>query len=297
MSANPPKSPEPVASEIAALVEANRQAILGSPSYRLAELDVDFIGRPEQRPIRMQLELLKAETVLREHGVRSAVVVFGGTQIVPREEALLRLEAAKRAVAEAPDNPRAARELVRVERILANSHFYDEAREFGRIVASHCLAGSSGKCDFVVMTGGGPGVMEAANRGAFDIGAKSVGLNIELPHEQEPNPYITPELCLQFHYFAMRKFHFILRAAALVIFPGGFGTLDELFDALTLRQTGRMQEIPIIMYGSAYWHRVIDFQALADEGVIADQHLELVHYADSPEQAWEIIAAFHHLGP
>jgi uncharacterized protein (TIGR00730 family) len=292
MSAKRPHPPEHLER-----VEANRRAILASSSYRLAELDVDFIGRPEQRPIRMQLELLKAETVLREHGVRSAVVVFGGTQIVPREEALLRLEAAKRAVAEAPDNPRAVRELARVERILANSHFYDEAREFGRIVASHCPPGSGGKCDFVVMTGGGPGVMEAANRGAFDIGAQSVGLNIELPHEQEPNPYITPELCLQFHYFAMRKFHFILRAAALVIFPGGFGTLDELFDALTLRQTGRMQEIPIIMYGSAYWHKVIDFQALADEGVIADQHLELVHYADSPEQAWEIIAAFHQLGP
>jgi uncharacterized protein (TIGR00730 family) len=147
------------------------------------------------------------------------------------------------------------------------------------------------------MTGGGPGVMEAANRGAFDVGAKSVGLNIELPHEQEPNPYITPELCLQFHYFAMRKFHLVLRAAALVIFPGGFGTLDELFDALTLRQTGRMQEIPIIMYGSEYWNRVIDFQALADEGVIADRHLDLIHYADSPHEAWQIITDFHHLGP
>ena len=137
------------------------------------------------------------------------------------------------------------------------------------------------------MTGGGPGIMEAANRGAFDIGAKSVGLNIVLPHEQEPNPYITPELCLQFHYFAMRKFHFILRAAALVIFPGGFGTLDELFEVLTLRQTGRMQEIPIIMYGSDYWNRIIDFQALADEGVVADDHLKLIHFADTPEAGVE----------
>jgi uncharacterized protein (TIGR00730 family) len=278
-------------------VEANRRAIRASASYRLAELDVDFIGRPEQRPIRMQLELLKAETVLREAGVRSAVVVFGGTQIVPREEAVLRLEAARRALSAAPDNPRAIRELARTERVLANSHYYDEAREFGRLASTHAQPGSGGKCDFVVMTGGGPGAMEAANRGAFDVGAKSVGLNIELPHEQEPNPYITPELCLQFHYFAMRKFHFILRAAALVIFPGGFGTLDELFDALTLRQTGRMQEIPIIMYGSAYWRRVIDFQALADEGVIADQHLDLIHFADSPQEAWDLIAEFHHLGP
>jgi uncharacterized protein (TIGR00730 family) len=277
-------------------VEANRQAILSSSTYKLAELDVDFLSRPEQRPIRMQLELLKAETVLREHGVRSTVVVFGGTQIVPREEAELRLRLAKRLRDEQPENARAERDLARAERVMANSHFYDEALEFGRIVSQRCLE-QSGKCDFVVMTGGGPGVMEAANRGAFEVGAKSVGLNIELPHEQEPNPYITPELCLQFHYFAMRKFHLILRAAALVIFPGGFGTLDELFDALTLRQTGRMQEIPIIMYGSDYWRRVIDFQALADEGVIADAHLDLIHYADTPQQAWEIVEKFHHLGP
>jgi uncharacterized protein (TIGR00730 family) len=277
-------------------VAANRQAILDSPSYRLAEVDVDFIGRPEQRPVRMQLEFLKAETVLREHGVRSAVVVFGGTQIVPREEAEARVAIAGRELAARPDDPQAQRDAARAARILANSHYYDEAREFGRIASAACLD-KSGKCDFVVMTGGGPGVMEAANRGAFETGAKSVGLNIELPHEQEPNPYITPELCLQFHYFAMRKFHFVLRAAALVIFPGGFGTLDELFDALTLRQTGRMQEIPIIMYGSEYWNKVIDFQALADEGVIADAHLDLIHYADTPADAWRIIEEFHHLGP
>jgi uncharacterized protein (TIGR00730 family) len=277
-------------------VEQNRKAILNSPSYRLAELDVDFIGRPEQRPVRMQLELLKAETLLRENGIRSTVVVFGGTQIVPREQAEARLALARRQLAERPDDHHAQREVARAERILGNSHYYDEAREFGRLVSSFAASGN-GKCDFVVMTGGGPGVMEAANRGAFEVGAKSVGLNIELPHEQEPNPYITPELCLQFHYFAMRKFHFVLRAAALVIFPGGFGTLDELFDALTLRQTGRMQEIPIIMYGSGYWGRVIDFQALADEGVIADAHLDLIHFADSPAEAWKIIADFHHLGP
>jgi uncharacterized protein (TIGR00730 family) len=137
--------------------------------------------------------------------------------------------------------------------------------------------------------------MEAANRGAFEIGAKSIGLNIVLPHEQEPNPYITPDLCLQFHYFAMRKFHFILRAAALVIFPGGFGTLDELFEVLTLRQTGRMQEIPIIMYGSDYWNRIINFQALADEGVVADDHMKLIHFADTPDQAWKLVVEFHRL--
>ena len=166
--------------------------------------------------------------------------------------------------------------------------------EFSRIVSSTCQ--TNGKCDFVIVTGGGPGVMEAANRGAFDVGAKSIGLNIELPHEQEPNPYITPELCFQFHYFAMRKFHFILRAAALVVFPGGFGTLDELFNTLTLRQTERMQEIPIILYGADYWKQVVNFQAfLADEGVIADDHMDLLQFAETPQQAWGIIAQFHNV--
>jgi uncharacterized protein (TIGR00730 family) len=276
-------------------VEANRRAILSSPSYRLAELDVDFIGRPEQRPVRMQLELQKAETLLRENNIRSTVVVFGGTQIVERDAAELRLKTARLEHQRRPADARAARDVARAESILAKSHYYEEARQFGRLVSS--VSESNGKSDFVVMTGGGPGIMEAVNRGAFEAGAKSVGLNIELPHEQEPNPYITPELCIQFHYFAMRKFHFILRAAALVTFPGGFGTLDELFDALTLRQTGRMQEIPIIMYGSEYWRQVIDFQSLADEGVIADEHLDLVHFADTPHDAWATIARFHNLGP
>lgn len=276
-------------------VERNRQAILASPSYRLAELDLDFIGRPEQRPVRMQLELDKAETVLRENGIRSTVVVFGGTQIVPLEEAEARLAAAEAHLQGNPDLPQATRDVKRAKSRLAKSHFYEEARQFSRLVSEYCQQGE--KCDLVVMTGGGPGIMEAANRGAFDIGAKSIGLNIVLPHEQEPNSYITPELCLQFHYFAMRKFHFILRAAALVIFPGGFGTLDELFEVLTLRQTGRMQEIPIIMYGSDYWNRVINFQALADEGVVADDHLKLIHFADSPEEAWRLVVEFHRLGP
>lgn len=277
-------------------VERNRQAMLESPSYRLAELDIDFLGRAEQRPIRMQLELLKAETILREAGIRSTVVVFGGTQIVPRDQAESRLAAAQHALNASPRDAALRRNVARAERILAKSHYYDEALEFGRMVSDFCRQ-EDHKCDLVVMTGGGPGIMEAANRGAFEMNAKSVGLNIVLPHEQEPNPYITPELCLQFHYFAMRKFHFILRAAALVIFPGGFGTLDELFEVLTLRQTGRMQEIPIIMYGTDYWKKVIDLQALADEGVIADEHLHLVHYADSPQDAWRIVVAFHRLGP
>jgi uncharacterized protein (TIGR00730 family) len=292
-----PKKVDPA--ELAAAVERNRQAILASPSYRLAEEDFDFIGRPDQRPVRMQLELDKAETVLREGKIRSTVVVFGGTQIVERELAEARLAAARQFLKQHPADHKAKRDVQRAESILAKCHYYDAAREFGRLVSEFCASSDeeTDKCDFVIMTGGGPGIMEGANRGAFEIGAQSVGLNIVLPHEQEPNPYITPELCLQFHYFAMRKFHFILRAAALVIFPGGFGTLDELFEVLTLRQTGRMQEIPVIMYGTEYWNRIIDFQALADEGVIADDHLKLLHYVDSPAEAWKIIVDFHRLGP
>jgi len=272
-------------------VEANRQAILNSPSYRLAEYDIDFLKRDEIRPVRMQLELLKTETLLRDSGVKRTVVVFGGTQIVPQEEANARLREAQVAAKKSPRDPQAARAVTRAERILAKSHYYEEARQFSRLVSTACQV--EGRCEFVIITGGGPGTMEAANRGAFELGAKSIGLNIDLPHEQEPNPYITPELCFQFHYFAMRKFHFILRAAALVVFPGGFGTFDELFDTLCLRQTHRMQEIPVILYGREYWDSVIDFPKMADEGVIADEDLELIRYAESPEQAWQIIADFY----
>jgi len=272
-------------------VEQNRQAILNSHSYRLAELDIDFLGRSEQRPVRMQLEMQKVEETLRENNIASTIVVFGGTQVVPKHEGEARVALAKRNLAKHPDDLRALRTVARAESTLAKSHFYDDALEFGRLVSATCQ--TEGRCDFMIMTGGGPGIMEAANRGAFEAGGKSIGLNIELPHEQEPNHYITPELCFQFSYFALRKFHFILRAAALVVFPGGFGTLDELFNTLTLRQTGRMQEIPIILYGEQYWNEVINFQKLADEGVIADEHLDLVQFADTPAEAWNIIKEFH----
>ncbi len=274
-------------------VAENRQAILNSSSYLMAEVDIEFLGRGEQRPVRMQLELQKAESLLRENDIHSTIVVFGGTQIVPKVEAEARLASAKRHLEQNPNDQRSARGVERAESVLAKSRFYDDAREFGLLVSSTCQ--TDGKCEYVIATGGGPGIMEAANRGAYEVGAKSIGFNIELPHEQEPNPYITPQLCFQFSYFALRKFHFVLRAAALVVFPGGFGTLDELFNTLTLRQTGRMQEIPIILYGRDYWTRIIDFQALADEGVIADEHLDLIYFAETPEEAWNIIAEFHHL--
>jgi uncharacterized protein (TIGR00730 family) len=235
--------------------------------------------------------LLKPEMTLFENGVRSTIVVFGGTQILERAESEKRLAVARAAAAANPQDRAVAREVSRLERLLAKSGYYDSAREFARIVSSTCQV--DGSCDYVVVTGGGPGIMEAANRGAHDVAAKSVGLNITLPHEQIPNPYITPELCFQFHYFALRKMHFVLRAKALVVFPGGFGTLDELFEVLTLRQTKRMQAIPVILFGRDYWSRVLDFQFLADEGVIADEHLRLFEFAETPERAWEIICNFH----
>lgn len=271
--------------------EANRTAILASSSYRLAEHDIELLARPELRPVRLQLELLKPEMALAAEKIHSTIVVFGSTQIVDRPQAERRLEAARALLAETPGDAQRARAAAQAERLLAKCPYYDAAREFARLVSAHNQ--DEHDRDYVVVTGGGPGLMEAANRGAFDIGAKSVGLNITLPAEQAPNPYITPNLCFQFHYFALRKLHFLLRAKALVIFPGGFGTLDELFDALTLRQTRRMQEIPIIIFGRDYWDRVIDFQFLADEGVIEDQHLDLIRYAETAEEAWEMIRRFH----
>ena len=176
---------------------------------------------------------------------------------------------------------------------MAKSHYYEAAREFSRLVAAS--AENNGQSEFTILTGGGPGIMEAANRGAWELGAKSIGLNIRLPLEQQPNPYITPNLCFQFHYFAIRKFHFLLRAMALVVFPGGFGTLDELFEVLTLRQTGRMQHIPVILFGRDFWSRAVDFQFLADEGTVGDGDLALFRMVDAAEEAWQIIRKFHHL--
>ena len=246
--------------------QANLQRILHSPSYRVAYKDAEFLTGPKLRPVRMQLELLKPEIAFEEHKIRATIVVFGSTRIQQPAEAARELELARAALADTPDDPRRRRAVERAERILEKSRYYELARRFTALVSS--ARKEEKDADYVIVTGGGPGIMEAANRGAFDVKAKSVGLNIRLPREQQPNAYITPELCFQFHYFAIRKLHFLMRAKALVTFPGGFGTLDELFDALTLRQTGRMQKIPIIMVGRQYWSRVIDFQFLADEGTI-----------------------------
>ena len=263
------------------------------PNNLLAENDTAFLKRPELRPVRLQLELLKPDIVLEEHGISSTLVVFGGTQIVERPVAEERLAKAKAELAADPNDAVKQRAVARAERVLAKSHYYDAAREFSRLVSHACQ--TQGRCDMAVITGGGPGIMEAANRGAMDVNAKSIALNITLPEEQLPNDYITPELCFQFRYFAIRKMHFLLRAKGLVVFPGGFGTLDELFEVLTLRQVNRMQPIPVILYGREFWDRVIDFQFLADEGTIRDEHLSLITYADSPHAAWEIIRKFYRM--
>ena len=291
----PPKAcaalPDTVLGDDVALVAENMERILASPSYLLAQEDPALLTMEEMRGVRMLLELGKPELALQADKIHSTVIVFGGTQIVERTAAERRLSAARRALAARPGDPKAIREVERSERLLAQAHYYDSARQFAKLVSIDNQCES--QRDYVVITGGGPGIMEAANRGAFDVGCKSIGLNIKLPAEQQPNPFITPELCFQFKYFALRKFHFILRAAAVVLFPGGFGTLDEMFETLTLRQTHRMQPVPIILFGREYWSQVIDFQFLADSGVIADHHLDLFTYAETPEEAWQQILDFH----
>jgi len=273
----------------AAIPEATLQT--RSNAFRLAYDDVAFLLRDELRPVRLQLELLKPELLLQEQEVDATVVVFGSARVSEAERADELLAAAEEAAREAPGNLDTQRALSVAKRLAAKSRYYGQARRLGELIGSHKVEEKS--LQLVVVTGGGPGIMEAANRGAADAGAKSIGLNIVLPEEQTPNPYITPELCFQFHYFALRKMHFLMRARALVVFPGGFGTLDELFDALTLIQTGKIRPMPVILVGRDYWQRVIDFQFLAHEGVIHDEDLALFDYAEDAEEAWDIICRYY----
>jgi uncharacterized protein (TIGR00730 family) len=261
------------------------KAILASESYVLAEQDLGFLARDEARGLRLQLEFLKPETLLTEHAIRDTVVVYGSTRIVEPAAAQRGVEASRRALEADPGNAGLIRKLAVAERILAKSCYYEIAREFGRLIGGSRNSDGS-RSSLVIMTGGGPGMMEAANRGACEVGAKSIGLNISLPHEQYPNPYITPELCFRFHYFALRKMHFLLRAKALVAFPGGFGTLDELFEVLTLVQTRKIKPVPIVLVGEAYWRRVIDFGFLADEGVIDPEDRDLFWFAETADEIW-----------
>ncbi|WP_395774351.1 TIGR00730 family Rossman fold protein [Agrobacterium pusense] len=245
-----------------------------SPSYRLAYVDTDFLCREELRPVRLQLELLKTEMALTERGINSTVVMFGGARIPePGGEAW------------------AARNETQKRNLEQSSVYYDEARKFARLCTDY--GAKSGHLEYVVVTGGGPGVMEAGNRGAMDAGGPSIGLNIVLPHEQAPNPYVTPELSFNFHYFAIRKMHFLMRAKAVVVFPGGFGTLDELFEALTLIQTKRMAPIPLILFGEKFWRSVVNFEFLADFGTIAPEDMNLLHFAETADDAWKIISDYY----
>lgn len=261
--------------------------ILASPTYRRADEDIGFLASDETRGIRLEIDYLKPELLLEQHAIRNTIVVFGGTRIVERGEAERKLARARDALAQRPHDVELARQLARAERVLAKSGYYDVARRLARLVAE----AEGGR--LVVMTGGGPGVMEAANRGAHDVGAKTIGLNIDLPHEQFPNPYVTPDLCFRFHYFAMRKLHFLKRARALVAFPGGFGTLDELFETLTLVQTRKIPPIPVVLVGAAYWKRLIDVDFLIDEGVIDPEDRELLWYAESAEEVWQDIRSWY----
>jgi len=265
--------------------------IMKSPTYMIAEKDAAFMNSYEARGVRLELDYLKTELKMNEYGIKHTIVVFGSARIVERDTAMKRLEAIQEKIKKKKDDRVLLRELYVAERMVGKSIYYEDARRFGQIV------GKSGKtaedCRVTLMTGGGPGIMEAANRGSYDVGAKSIGLNIKLPHEQFPNPYITPDLCFLFHYFAIRKLHFLNRAKALVVYPGGFGTFDELFETLTLIQTKKTQNIPVVLVGKSYWEKAIDFEFLKDEGVIAPQDLEVFKFADNAEEAWEYILSWH----
>ena len=257
-----------------------------SPSYRLAYNDFDFMIREDLRPVRLQLELLKPELTQKEHNIQATVVIFGSARIPDRATAEKALLTAEQNLAVQPLNESALEKVEAARHVLKKTRYYEQARQLGRLITEEAK-----KLDqnIVVVTGGGPGIMEAANRGAADADGKSIGLNIVLPGEQKPNPFITPELCFQFHYFAIRKMHFLMRAIALVAFPGGYGTLDELFETLTLIQTGKVRPVPVILFGRDYWDKIINFNALVDEGAITPCDRELVQYAESAEEAWTII--------
>jgi len=295
MPKNDQTDPFPSAREDVAIAQVNvpETPQTASPAYRLAFEDTDFLLRSDLRAVRLQLELLKPELLQQEQGIRSTIAMFGSARIPDPETAAIRLAEAEAEARAKPNDKALARKVTVARRMLANSRYYEEARRLARIVSSTCIG--ENVCDFVVKTGGGPGIMEAANRGAADVGAKSIGLNIVLPMEQVPNRYITPELCFRFHYFAIRKMHFLIRVKALVVFPGGFGTLDELFEALTLIQTGKIEPIPVLLFGREYWERVINIDAMVMEGMISPEDKDLLTFVETAEEAWNIIAEYYRL--
>jgi len=274
---------QPAAQEAQFAAQAPTSPQTEHPAYRLAFQDTEFLLREDLRPVRFQLELLKPELLLDEAGIASTFVFYGSARIPEPSRADALVQAA------------ATEEQRRIaERLKAKSRFYEEARALARL-ASRVGTDPEGKKHFVVCSGGGPSIMEAANRGARDEGKETIGLNIVLPHEQLPNPYVTPGLSFQFHYFALRKMHFLLRARAVAVFPGGFGTFDEFFELLTLIQTGKITAMPILLFGREFWDRVVNFEALVEEGVVSARDLNLFKYVDSAEEGWGHLCD-HYLG-
>ena len=256
-----------------------------SPSYKLAYQDEDFLLRDELRPVRLQLELLKPELVQQEHNIETTVVIYGSARIPDPERARDDLERIEKEAREAGDTPDVRAKMARARNAVKRSRYYEEARKL-----AHLISANTEEDKLVVVTGGGPGIMEAANRGAYESGCQSIGMNIVLPFEQRPNPYVTPELSFQFHYFAIRKMHLLMRAKSLVAFPGGFGTMDELFETLTLIQTRKIKPIPVLLFGKDFWKKIINFNALVEEGVVAEKDLKIFQFVETAEDAWEIIA-------
>ena len=282
-----PSASEDAASSTSCVLSPQTQ----SESYKLSYMDSNFIMRDELRSVRLQLELLKPELLQEEHGIHATVVIFGGSRIAEKEHADRKIAEVEKQVRKDPDNPSIVRKHEIARRLRAKADYYEESRKLGKILSETCHTRSG--CRLIVCTGGGPGIMEAANRGAHDVGQKTIGLNIVLPHEQKPNPYITPELSFQFHYFSIRKMHFLLRAQALVVFPGGYGTLDELFEALTLIQTKKIKPMPILLFGKDFWNKLINFDFMVEEGVISPEDLKIFRFVDTAEEAANLI--FTHL--
>ena len=271
---------------------ANLDAILKSPSHRIAHEDPDLLNSNAMRGVRMLLEITKPDLHLESAGIESTIIVFGGARIVDQDIAAAKLAQAEQRLSESPGSSVFKRQVVHAQQLVEFSRFYASAREFASLASQYGQVNKGeihGCSSHVIVTGGGPGIMEAANRGAFEAGCRSIGLNITLPFEQHPNPYITPDLCFKFNYFSLRKFHFVMRSIGAILFPGGFGTLDELFELLTLRQVGTKGSMPIVLFGTEFGRRLVDFDYLAETGLISDDDLDLIHLSDSAREAWDFI--------
>ncbi len=270
--------------------ERNLNLILDSNSYKLAQEDINLLKSNEMRGVRMLLEITKPDLILEEEKIISTIIVFGSAKIIENSSAEKMLAAVKKSLEKFPTSNKLKSKYTKLKRMLSLSHYYESAKEFSKLAS---INNQDRQCNsHVIVTGGGPGIMEAANRGAFEADCKSIGLNIRLPEEQFPNPFITPGLCFRFNYFALRKIHFVMRSVAAVFFPGGFGTLDELFELLTLRQTGMKSDIPIVLFGRKYWERLINFDYLVENGLISEEDLSIFQYADTASEAWEIIRSY-----